>query len=535
MVAPVLVVLRRGAAPRGIGSTRPPYWERRAKPVIDSAAVADQHHTPYLDAVEAYVAREPGRLHVPGHKGTGADQGLGEVFGDAAILHDIPAGIEGVDIPPPDPTPFHQAQNLAAEAWGAHRSWFLLNGASGGNHAICLALAHAKRETDEGPPHRGPVVVQRNVHSSTIDGLVLSGLRPSFVAPEIDPELGIAHCVTPEALGEALDATPNARAALVVSPTYFGAVARVAELAEVAHAHGIPLVVDEAWGAHLYFHDALPAGALRHGADIVLSSTHKIVGSMTQSAILHLGSPDRVDETIVDRSVTLIETTSPNAFLAASLDAARRQAATKGQELLSVALDELARTRDQIARIPGLDVLDARLGAQSVEAWDPLRLSVDVRATGATGHRIAELMRAHDDVVVELYSENVIVAVFGVGERTAESGERLVASLQHAVEMLGPADVEERGRFAEPPPWGPLELAPRDAFLGAQEIVPFDAAEGRIAAESLAAYPPGVPNVLPGERLTRPTLDYIADSLAHGGLVRGASDRSLQTVRVVVE
>jgi lysine decarboxylase len=497
--------------------------------------VADQHETPYLDAVARYVERGPGRLHVPGHKGTGADRELAEVLGAAAVEHDLPAGIEGIDVAPPDPTPFQQAQQLAAEAWGAERSWFLLNGASGGNHAICLALAHARHETDTGPPNRGPVIVQRNVHSSTIDGLVLSGLLPHFVAPEIDSELGIAHCVTPDALVGALDAVPSARAVLVVSPTYFGAVARVSELAEIAHARGIPLVVDEAWGAHLYFHPDLPAGALRHGADIVLSSTHKIVGSLTQSAILHLGSGEHLDENLLDRSVTLIETTSPSALLGASLDAARRQAATRGPELLSEALGDLARTREQILEIPGLDVLGERLGASSVAAWDPLRLSVDVRGTGATGHRIAELMRAHDDVVVELYSENVIVAVFGVGEVTAESGRRLVGALRHAVEDVGPGDAEDRGAFAEPPPWGPLEMAPRDAFLGAQEVVGFQEAEGRIAAESLAAYPPGVPNVLPGERLTRPTLDYIADSLAHGGLVRGASDRSLRTVRVVVE
>ncbi len=495
----------------------------------------DQHETPYLHAVASYVERDPGRLHVPGHKGTGADRELAEVLSAAAVLHDLPAGIEGIDVAPPDPTPFERAQRLAAAAWGAERSWFLLNGASGGNHAICLMLAHALRETDEGPPHRGLVIVQRNVHSSTIDGLVLSGLRPEFVAPEIDAELGIAHCVTPEALDRALAEAPSARAALIVSPTYFGAVARVSELAEVAHSYGVPLVVDEAWGAHLYFHDELPGGALRHGADIVLSSTHKIVGSLTQSAILHLGSKERVDENLLDRSVTLIETTSPSALLTASLDAARRQAAIHGQELLSVALAELARTREEVCRIPGLDVLDARLGAESVQAWDPLRLSIDVRGTGATGHRIAELMRAHDDVVVELYSENVIVAVFGVGEPTAESGERLVAALRHAAEMIDPDDVADRGAFAEPPPWGPLELSPRDAFLGAQEIVPFEGAEGRIAAESLAAYPPGVPNVLPGERLTAPTLDYIADSLAHGGLVRGASDRTLSTMRVVIE
>jgi arginine decarboxylase len=323
---------------------------------------------------------------------------------------------------------------------------------------------------------------------------------------------------------------------MLVSPTYFGAVARIDELADVAHARDVPLVVDEAWGAHLYFHDSLPTGALRGGADLVLSSTHKIVGSLTQSAILHLGDGGRVDEDVIDRSVTLVESTSPNALLTASLDAARRFAATRGEELLSETLRTLATTREQIREIPGLNVLDERLaGRNSVAAWDPLRLSVDVRGTGATGHRIAQLMREHDDIILELFSENVIVAVFGIGETPTAPAERLVDGLRHAVEEIGPGDLERRGAFAEPPPWGPLELAPRDAFLGAQEVVAFEQAESRIAAESLAAYPPGVPNVLPGERLTGPTLDYIADSLAHGGLVRGASDRSLRTIRVVRE
>src|SRR5262245_11433352 len=221
--------------------------------------MADQSEAPYLDAVVAYVARNPGRFHIPGHKGIAADLKLTEALGDEAVLHDVPAAIEGIDTGP-EPTPFQRAQRLAAEAWGAERSWFLLNGASGGNHAICMTLAHASGGLTTGPPDRGRVVVQRNVHSSTIDGLVLSGLRPSFVAPEIDPELGIAHCVTPEALDEALDTEPEAKAAMLVSPTYFGAVARISELAEVAHSHGLPLVVDEAWGSHLYFHEALPAG-----------------------------------------------------------------------------------------------------------------------------------------------------------------------------------------------------------------------------------------------------------------------------------
>jgi arginine decarboxylase len=490
--------------------------------------MGEASETPYLDALVAYADRDPGRFHVPGHKGGGgADPGLSDAFGEAVLRLDVPAGIEGIDAGPDESeTPFQRAQRLAAEAWGAQRSWFLVNGGSGGNHAICLALAHVGER----------VVVQRNVHSSIIDGLVLSGLRPAFVAPELDPELGVAHCLTADALDSALSAEPDAVAALIVSPTYFGAVADVASLAAVAHEHGVPLVVDEAWGAHLRFCSELPASALECGADVVLSSVHKIVGSITQSAIVHLGNSERVNEAVLDRAVTLVESTSPNALLTASLDAARRQAQTRGEELLGETVSSLRELRDQIRTIDGLDVLDERMaGRPGVHAYDPFRLVVDVRGTGGTGHRIARLMREHDDIHLELFSENVVVAVFGIGEHAGRSGERLVAALRHALDELDSEPEEARGPFAEPPPWGATELSPREAFLAPQDVVAFDAAEGRIAAESLAAYPPGVPNVLPGERLTRPTLDYIADSVAHGGLVRGASDRSLRTIRVVVE
>ena len=487
----------------------------------------EQDATPYLDALVAYADRNPGRFHVPGHKGgPGADPALREAVGERALRLDVPAGIEGIDVgPDPAATPFQLAQRLAAEAWGARRSWFLVNGGSNGNHAICLALAHGGER----------VVVQRNVHTSTIDGLILSGLRPRFVAPELDPELGVAHCLTPESLERALEAEPEAAAAVVVSPTYCGAVADVAALADVAHARGIPLVADEAWGAHLAFSSALPDSALSCGADVVLSSTHKIAGSITQSAILHVGDcGNRIDDLIVDRSVTLVESTSPNALLTASLDATRRQAAVHGEELLTETVESLALLRERIRSIPGLDVLDERIvGRAGVHAYDPTRLVVDVRGLGTTGHRVARLVLDHDDINLELFAENVVVAVFGIGEHAEQTGARLVEALEHAAERLGEEEREELPPFAEPPPWGPTVLSPREAFLGGQEVVPFEEAEGRIVAESLAAYPPGVPNVLPGEVLTRPTLEYIADSVAHGGLVRGASDRTLKTIRVV--
>ena len=485
----------------------------------------DQREAPYLDAIVAYAARDPGRFHVPGHKGgEGADPELVTALGEGAFEHDIPAGIDGVDVGLD--SPFQRSQRLAAQAWGARRSWFLISGASQGNHAACLALRHAGRK----------VVAQRNVHSSTVDGIVLAGLEPAFVAPELDAELGIAHCLTPDALEGALDRTPDAVAALTVSPTYFGAVADVSALAEIAHERGVPLVVDEAWGAHLRFSDELPKSALECGADVVLSSVHKLFGSLTQSAILHLGRDELIDADVIDRCVTLTESTSPSALLTASLDAARRQAAVRGAQLLAETVAGVERARESIRGIPGLDVLDERLiGRPGVHDWDPLRLAVDVRGTGSTGIRLARLMRELDDVNLELEAENVIVAVFGAGEDAAQSAQRLVDALRHAVEALGAEEGPRKRPLTPPPPWGALELPPREAFFGPQEVVPFAEAVDRTAAESLAAYPPGIPNVLPGERLTQETVDYINEVVEHGGWVRGAVDRSLRTIRVVVE
>ena len=489
---------------------------------------AGQHGAPYLEALSAYAARDPARLHVPGHKGgAGADAGLIEAIGEQALAMDIPALTYGIDLGP-EPTPFEQAQRLAAQAWGARRTWFLVNGASQGNIAAGLALAH----------HGSDVVVQRNAHSSTIDALVLSGLRPTFVSPELDPELGIAHCLTPEALEAALAATPAAAGAWVISPTYFGATADVRGLAVVAHARGVALIVDEAWGAHMAFHERLPEHALAAGADLVISSTHKIVGSLTQSAMLHFGADagEWIGEDAVDRAVTLTESTSPSALLCGSLDAARRQAAVAGRELLERTIGALAAAREEIRAIDGLDVLDERLaGRPGVHGYDPLRLAVDVRGLAATGYELAVLLREIDDVNLELAGQNVIVAVFGMGERSMPEAKRLVLALREAAHRVGTDPRGEQASFAAPPPWGELAMTPREAYLGAQEVVPAQQAVGRIAAESLATYPPGIPNVLPGERLTAETLAYIRGTLELGGSIRGASDRRLRTVRVVVE
>src|SRR5919199_821646 len=307
----------------------------------------EQPEAPYLDAVVAYAFRGPGRYHVPGHKGgKGADPGVRKAIGVDGLAADVPQDIRGIDLGP-SPTPYERAERLAAEAFGAARTFFLTNGATQGNHTLCLALA----------PRGTRVVAQRNSHASIVDGLVLSGGLPSFVAPEYDAALGITHCVTPGALEQALAAAPDARAAFVVSPTYYGMAADIRGLAEVAHGAGVPLVVDQSWGPHFGFHEALPPTALSQGADAMLTSTHKIAGSLTQSAMLHVGHGGRVDAGAVARALRLLRSTSPSSLLIASLDAARRQLALHGEQLLHDTLRGIEAAREKLEAIEGIQLV----------------------------------------------------------------------------------------------------------------------------------------------------------------------------------
>ena len=485
--------------------------------------MSEQPTAPYLDAVTAIGFRGSGRFHVPGHKGgAGADPALRFALGDRALAVDFPQDIEGVDAGP-SPTPFERAEQLAAQAYGAARTWFLTNGATQGNHALCLALA----------PLGACVVAQRNSHASLVDGLVLSGGVPAFVAPEYDHDLGMAHGIEPAALERALAAADRPRAAFLVSPTYYGFVADVAGCAEVAHRAGVPLVVDQSWGPHFGFHPDLPPGALSQGADAMLTSTHKVVGSLTQSAMLHVADTGRVDVAAVGRALRLLRTTSPSSLLFASLDAARRQLAVHGEALLHETLKVIAATREKMASSPGIAVVGAeQVGRPGVADWDPMRIVLDVRATGRTGYEVADALRRTYDAHVELATQATVLLIIGI----AEEADALV--------RLG-GDLDEVARRIERPGTTPaviappasleqqMAVAPREAFLGDAEVVDVDEAVGRISCESVAGYPPGIPALLPGERITAETVGYLREIVAAGSRLHGASDPAFRTIAVL--
>src|SRR3954469_56137 len=485
----------------------------------------EQPNAPYLEAVVAYAFRAPARSHVPGHKGgPGADPGLRKAIGVDALAADVPQDIHGIDLGP-SPTPYERAEGLAAEAYGAERSWFLTNGATQGNHVLCLALA----------PLGARVVAQRNSHTSIVDGLVLSGGIPSFVAPEYDPELGITHAVTPDALAAALRDAPDARAAFIVSPTYYGMAADIAGMAEVAHAAGVPLVVDQSWGPHFGFNEALPPTALSQGADAMLTSTHKIAGSLTQSAMLHISGSERVDAGAVGRALRLLRSTSPSSLLLASLDGARRQLSLHGEQLLHETLEAIEVARAKLQTIPGIALVDAGLvGRMGVAGYDPLRIVLDVRGTGRTGYEIADALRRSYDVHVELPMQATVVFVVGIAE-SAGSLRRLAGAVEEAVRRLA----EPGATAAIVPPAAALRhevaVAPREAFLGEAEQVAVDDAVGRISCESIASYPPGVPALLPGERISAETIAYLRELADSGARLHGASDPRFLTVNVLRE
>jgi arginine decarboxylase len=478
-----------------------------------------QDASPYVDALQAFIDADHTRWGIPGHQGSPEAQTLlAGYVGEAVLVLDVQTMVEGIDIGPDNA--MERSLALAAEAWGARRTWFLTNGSSQGNLVAGLAIAGLD----------GSLVAQRSVHSSVVDALAMSGLVVTFVTPDIDDELGILHTLTPAALDDALAAAPDACAAIVVTPSYFGACADVPALVEVAHRHDAALVVDEAWGAHLGFHPGLPTNAARLGADLVISSMHKLGGSLGQTALLHLGDGPYADrlEPLVERSLRSMRSTSESTLLLASLDLARRQIAVHGPETIGRSLESVARLRERITADGRFrDATPRLLEYPSVVDIDPLRVVIDTRAGGISGNEARRRLFHEFGHHLELSTDSVIVAIIGAG--VAPDADELADTLLRLPE--GSSTVR---RVTSPPAAGPRRMTVREAYFAPAEVVPADRATGRVSADSVAAYPPGIPNLMPGEEITEENLTFLRETAAAPfGHVRGAYVPDVSSVRVV--
>jgi lysine decarboxylase len=347
----------------------------------------------------------------------------------------------------------------------------------------------------------------------------------------------MAHGVTPEAFAAALDADPEARAAFVVSPTYYGMCADVEALARVAHERDVALVVDQSWGPHFGFHPDLPASALSLGADAALTSTHKIVGSLTQSALLHVAGTGRIDPKAVGRAIRLVRSTSPSSLLMASLDGTRRQLAVHGEALLHETIAAAAQTRAKLETTPGIKcIADDFVGRPGVADYDPLRLVLDTRGTGCTGYEVAEALRNAYDVQPELATVATLVCVLGVNQ-PAEALVRFAGDVDEIVKRIARPGAPSIEALVRTPAAMENEMVvpPREAFLGCAEILPVDESVGRVSCESIAGYPPGIPALLPGERLTADTVAYLKELVASGARLHGAADPTMATIHVLAQ
>ncbi|MBF4457229.1 aminotransferase class I/II-fold pyridoxal phosphate-dependent enzyme [Pseudoclavibacter sp. VKM Ac-2867] len=501
-----------------------------------SGASRETAGAPYAAALAMHAARDSTAFLVPGHGADASGLGLGqaEYFGERVLELDVTPLLDGIDLG--DGSPREQAERLAADAWGASRTWFLTGGSSMGNRMAALAA----RGLGEG------VLMQRSAHSSFVDGIILGGSSPSFVLPEVDLEHGIAHGVTPHSVAEALAERQASgggavAAVYIVSPSYFGAVADVAGIAEVAHEAGAALIVDAAWGAHFGFLPELPDSPVRLGADLVVTSTHKLTSSLSQSALVHLGHGPiaRALEPHVERAHRMTASTSESSLLLASLDLDRRDLVER-RDLLEESHAAVLAARAMFradGRFPVAS--DGFGGFPSTVAIDPFRIPLDIRATGLDGHTVRLRLAREYGVMVEMATVSCIVAVIGIG-KTPDTRVLLDALVEIAAGAAADslaADAAGDSAPSIPPMPGPgaMRIRPRAAYLADAETVSFSDAVGRISADSLAAYPPGIPNVLPGEEITVEVVEFLRASAAAGSHVRGAVDSAVSAFRVVVE
>jgi len=483
-----------------------------------------QFETPLFSGLVEHAKKEPVQFHIPGHKkGAGIDPEFRNFIGDNALSIDL------INIGPLDDlhSPkgmIKKAQDLAAEAFGADHTFFSVQGTSGAIMTMVMAVC--------GPGDK--IIVPRNVHKSVMSAIVFSGAIPVFIHPAIDVELGISHGITTDSVEKALSQHPDAKGVLVINPTYFGVSADLRKIVEIAHSYSVPVLVDEAHGVHIHFHEDLPLSAMQAGADMAATSVHKLGGSLTQSSILNVRE-GLVSANRVQSILSMLTTTSTSYLLLASLDVARRRLATEGRELIDKTIKLAQSIRKRINEFEHIYCVGEEvLGSKAAFDYDPTKLIISVKDLGLTGYEVENWLREKFNIEVELSDLYNILCIITLGD-TDREGDILVEALKaledecaHRAEKVAPLQVLL-------PDIPVLALTPRDAFYAETEIIPFAESEGRIIAEFVMVYPPGIPIFIPGEIIMKENLLYIKKNLEVGLPVQGPEDDELKMIHVIKE
>ncbi|PZV13704.1 MAG: lysine decarboxylase [Pseudanabaena sp.] len=474
----------------------------------------NQNSAPLLEAAQRYLHIDHAPFYMPGHKrGQGIDPEFVSIMGENIFRLDLPELPDLED-------PIAEAEALAADAYGSDRAWFLTNGSTCGVQAMLLATCQ----------YGDKILIGRNCHKAAIAGLVLNGAMPVYLPTDYLPEFDLDLGVSPETLELFLNLHPDAKAVMLVSPNYFGVCGDLTKMAAIAHSFNMPLLVDAAHGAHLGFHPDLPISAIQAGADLVVQSTHKVAGSLTQSSILHLQG-DRINAKQIDRALQILRSSSPNLLLMISLDVARRQMAVNGKELLTETLKLGKAARSQLNKIPNLHVFSKR----EVPTLDDTRLTVMTDCIGITGFEADEYLHTQLDVMAEMPTLTQLVFILSLGN-TETDIDRLVYGFQQLFNKKGKKENRKlvpvknyELRIANYQP----KLTPREVYFAKSDRIHINNAIGRISAESLCPYPPGIPLLCLGEEITLETVKMLQAILRSGGIINGASDETLETILVV--
>ncbi|MEU2711330.1 aminotransferase class I/II-fold pyridoxal phosphate-dependent enzyme [Streptomyces sp. NPDC007205] len=482
----------------------------------------DHSRAPVLEALEDFRRRGDVVFGPPGHKqGRGTDPRVADVLGIDVFRSDV-LTLNGLDDRRQSQGVLEQAQELMADAVGAEHAFFSTCGSSLSVKTAMCSVA--------GPGEK--LLLSRNAHKSVIAAVIINGVEPIWVHPKFDTERHLAHPPEPDDVRDRLREHPDAKGMLLITPTDWGTCADIRGVADACHAYDVPLIVDEAWGAHLPFHPDLPAWGMDADADLVVTSVHKMGGAIEQSSVFHL-QHDRVAPEVLKQREDLLGTTSASCLVYGALDGWRRQMAEQGHELLERAVHRAERIRAALRELPGLRVMGGEVIEEGLAAeFDPMKIVIDVRDLGISGMQAAEWLRTDRHVDVG-GSDTCRISASITHADDDETEKILLDSMRSLVENAGALERRPAVRLPEP---RVLELEqavlPREAFFGPAEQVPAERAVGRIAAEMISPYPPGVPVVAPGEVITQEVLEYLRSGVEHGFLIADAADPSLKTIRV---
>jgi arginine/lysine/ornithine decarboxylase len=481
----------------------------------------DQLKTPLLSKLKELAHKSHAPFYAPGHKrGRGISNNLQDLMGELVFKADLPELPELDNLFAPE-TVIKEAQNLASKAFGAEKSWFLINGSTCGIIASILATC---RSGDK-------IILPRNIHQSAIFGLIISGAIPIFINPEYNPEFDLSYSITTEGIKRALQQHPDTKAVMVVYPTYHGVCGHLQEICDLTHQYNIPLLVDEAHGAHFHFHPSFPPSALECGADLTIQSTHKVLGAMTQASMLHIQG-SRIEVNSLNKALQLVQSSSPSYLLLASLDAARQQMAIQGRKLLTQTLNLARQAREKISKIEDLLVFSLNKSSTQFYNLDETRLTINVTELGLTGYEADEILDQHLGVTAELPSLTGLTFIISIGNSKSDL-EQLVRGLEKlsgykkiSKNPLLNLDLLEN--------YAPTSLiSPREAFFSQNESVIWEKSRGQISAEIICPYPPGIPILMPGEFITSEALEYLKEVTCLGAIICGCSDSTLKTIKVI--